>query len=216
MAEKKSQSIKVRYPIFTLLILSVSVLSFFSPKISLMLIFDRSAVIQGEVWRMFSSHFVHFTDMQLVYNLLVFSIAGWIIERKSHLHFVFLYISMALVISITLFILKPAMIYYGGLSGLACGFIFYCALLGITEPGPWRIICKLIVFFLPIKILLELYNSASILPYWGQQTFVIMPISHISGTVVALLFYFVLRYSNGYSGHRFSDNLQPYRFNNHS
>lgn len=202
MGEKKSQGIKTRYPILTLLILSVSAVSFISSKITLMFVFDRTALIQGELWRLFTSHFVHFTIVQLGYNLLVFGIAGSIVERKSRLHFGILFTVMALVISATLFILKPAMIYYGGLSGLACGFIFYCALLGITEAGPWEIISKLIIFILPIKIFFEMYNTASILPYWGQQNFVIMPISHITGVVVSLVFYLILKYSNGYTNSR--------------
>jgi rhomboid family GlyGly-CTERM serine protease len=202
MGKKKAQSIKIRYPIFTLLILSVSAVSFFSSKITLLLIFDRAALIQGEIWRLLSSHFVHFTPVQLAYNLLVFGIAGSIVERKSRLDFGILCIAMALVISTTLFILRPAMIYYGGLSGLACGFIFYCALLGFTESGPWKVISKLIIILLPIKIFFELYNSASILPYWGQQNFVIMPISHITGVAVSLIFYFVVKYSNVCTKHR--------------
>jgi len=200
MVKEKPLSIKSRYPILTPLVLSVSVLSFCSPKIASMLVFDRDAVMQGEVWRLFSSYFVHFTNIQLVYNLLVFGIAGWIVEKKSQLHFSLLYLSMALVIGVTLFVLKPAMTYYGGLSGLACGFTFYCALLGIVESSPWRMISKLIIFLLPLKIFLELHNRVSILPYWGRQAFVIMPGSHLTGVIVALIFYFVLRYGREYWG----------------
>ncbi len=194
MAKKESSCIMTGYPIITLAVGIVSIVSFFSAEAAAMFVFDRNAVLQGEIWRLFTSHFVHFTGMQLLYNLLIFGIAGWIVEQKNRLYFALLYIFMSLVISTMLFLLKPAMIYYGGLSGLACGFIFYCALLGMTEPGPWRVICKLIVIILPVKIILEIYNSGSILPYWGQPKFVIMSTSHISGTVVALLFYFALRY----------------------
>ena len=115
---------------------------------------------------------------------------------------------MAFIIGTALFILKPAMTYYGGLSGLACGFIFYCALLGVAASNPRRKISKLIIFFLPIKILLESYNNASILPYWGQQTFVIMPVSHITGIVVALLFYFVLKAGKLYWAHMYNIDRQ--------
>jgi rhomboid family GlyGly-CTERM serine protease len=196
MAEKESPGRMTNCPIITPAVCIVSVVTYFGPAAAAMFVFDRSAVLQGEIWRLFTSHFVHFTGMQLIYNLLIFGTAGWIVEQKNRLHFALLCIFMSLVISTMLFLLKPAMIYYGGLSGLACGFIFYCALLGMAEPGPWRVICKLTAIILPVKIILEIYNSSSILPYWGPQKFIAMPTSHISGTVVALLFYFALRYRN--------------------
>lgn len=208
MAEKESKSIMAGLPILTLLILFASVLSFISPEIGSMFIFDRNAILQGEVWRLFSSHFVHFTGTHLAYNLLAFGAAGWIVERKSYLHFGLLYVLMALIINTSLLILKPAMSYYGGLSGMACGFIFYCALVRAGSSRSWRTICKLIIFFLPIKVALEVYNSASILPYWGQQTFVIMPISHATGIVVALLFYIAMKSNKKYSNHPFNIDRQ--------
>jgi len=208
MAEKEPQSRMKGLPILTPLILFVSALSFISPEITSVFIFDRDAVVQGEVWRLFSSHFVHFTDTHLAYNLLAFGVAGWVVERKSYLHFGLLYVLMAFVISTSLFILKPAMSFYGGLSGMACGLIFYCALLGAGEPGSWRTICKLIIFFLPIKIIIEAYNSASVLPYWGQQPFVIMPISHVTGILAALMFYIVLKNTKRYSNYRFNIDRQ--------
>jgi hypothetical protein len=139
---------------------------------------------------------------------LAFGIAGWIVERKCSLHFAFLSVLMGFVISSSLFILKPTMTYYGGLSGLACGSLFYSALFGAEESGPWRIISKLIIFFLPIKISLEVYSSNSILPYWGQQNFVTMPASHVTGLVVALLFYVAVKKKNKYSNNRFDIDRQ--------
>ena len=203
MAEKKPKKITKGLPILTILILFVSVLSFVFPAIASVLIFDRNAVAQGEVWRFFSCHLVHFTETHLAYNLLAFGVAGWIIERRSYFHFVSLNVLMGLAISISLFILKPAMIYYGGLSGMACGSIFYWALLGAEEPGPLKTICKLMIFFLPVKITMEIFNNASILPYSGQPEFVPMPASHIAGTAVALLFYIGVKNNKIFSNHLF-------------
>ncbi len=209
MAEMGFQRIKSGVPIFTLLTLCVSVLSFVSPEIASLFIFDRNAVAQGEAWRLVSSHYVHFTGTHLAYNLLAFCAAGWIVERKNCFHFAILYVLMALVISISLFFLKPAMSHYGGLSGMACGFILYCALVKAGEPGPWRNISQMIIICLPIKITIEAYNSASILPYWGHQTFVIMPISHVTGITVALLFYLIVKNVERYSNNRFNIDVRP-------
>ncbi|MHC4560373.1 MAG: rhombosortase [Planctomycetota bacterium] len=189
MGKKPLKSLFSHVPIVTLLVLFASVLSFVSSQISSVFIFDRNAAVNGEVWRLLTAHFVHFTPVHLAYNLLIFGVVGSIVEKKSSRRFGLLCVLMAFFISTSLFILRPAMGYYGGLSGMACGSIYYCALLGARKPHPWRTVCTLIIFLLPIKIVLEVYNDGSILPYGGQQPFVTMPISHIIGIVVAVLFY---------------------------
>lgn len=189
MDEKKQKSIIMGLPIFPILIILVSLLSSVLPELSSVFIFDRSALVRGEIWRMFTCHFVHFSYPHLSYNIFAFGIAGYVIKKKNYPHFCLLYLCLAFTISISLFILRPTMNYYGGLSGIACGALYYIALKGIKEPSPWKRICVLIVFFLPIKIALEIYNNTSVLPYWEHQSFVPMHTSHIIGCLVAASFY---------------------------
>ena len=198
MDEKEPQRITAGLPILTAIVSLISVLSFLFPEIASVLIFDRDAVLRGEVWRVLSCHCVHFTATHLAYNLAAFGVAGWIVERKGYPLFGLLYVLTASVISTSLLILKPAMTYYGGLSGIACGIIFYGALVRAKEPGPWRRMCQFIVICLPVKIAIELCSSASILPYWGQQRFVLMPMSHAAGIGVAFLFFVVVTTAGRY------------------
>ena len=191
MDEKKQKSIIVGLPIITLVIILASLLSSILPELYAVFIFDRSALISGEVWRILTCHFVHFSNTHLAYNLFTFGIAGHVIEKKNYPNFCLLFLCLAFAISISLFTLKPNMNYYGGLSGIACGVLYYSALMGIKETRPWQTICFLIAFFLPMKIAVEIYNSASILPYFGNQSFVPMQISHVIGCLVAVLFYLV-------------------------
>lgn len=190
MAEKEQQSVIMGIPLFTSAIILASLLSSISPELSSLLIFDRSALVRGEVWRILTCHFVHFSGTHLAYNLFAFGIAGSVIEKKNYPHFGRLCLWSALAISISLFTLKTDMHYYGGLSGIACGALYYCALMGIKETRPWQKICFLIILFLPIKIAIEIYLSVSVLPYWEHQSFVPMQTSHIIGCLVAVLFYF--------------------------
>lgn len=188
MGKKKSQTQMKKFPILTFSIIFICMISFIFPKIASVLIFDREALLKGEIWRLFSSHCVHLTINHLIYNLFVFAAAGWIVERKSgHLMF-FLYILMAFVICMALLIFNPGMMVYGGLSGIACGLIYYCALFKRKEEH-WKIICYFITIGLPVKIAFEIYSNASVLPYWGHQPFVIMPVSHVMGVATAFLFY---------------------------
>jgi rhomboid family GlyGly-CTERM serine protease len=208
MDKKEAQKLMKKLPILTFSIIFISMISFLSPEIASVLIFDREAILNGEIWRLFSSHCVHLTINHLIYNLFAFVITGWIVERKSYYQLLFLYILMAFVICMTLLLFKPDMIYYGGLSGIACGLIYYSALLKMEEER-WRIICQCITIFLPVKIAIELYSNASVLPYWGHQPFVIMPVSHVMGIATALFFYFGVKYIQSCSRRRFDIDHQP-------
>ncbi|MBI4825717.1 MAG: rhombosortase [Nitrospirae bacterium] len=191
MAEEKS--IDLYLPFFTMMVLALCIIGSIMPGITSVLIYDRTAISEGELWRIVTSHFVHFNYIHLFYNLLVFGIAGWIIERRGYNHFKLLCVLSATFIGITLFIFQPGMMYYGGLSGVACGAIYYSALFGLREPTPWRNICLCIIVALPIKIALEIYYNSSLLPYGEKQTFVLIPISHLAGSIAAFLLFLAVR-----------------------
>jgi len=188
-----SENIRSRFPIVTCCILGASILSTILPQVSSILIYDRFAIVNGEIWRLFSSHLVHFTGLHLFYNSIAFGIAGWIIEYKNYQYFILLCLLMAFFISLFLMMLKPNMMYYGGLSGLASGAIYYLALHGLRESGTWRLLCLAILFLIPIKIFLEMKTNQSILVH--SEYFVVMPLSHIVGCVVALFLFFVLKFN---------------------
>ncbi len=187
------RSLKSHFPIWTCLILGLSIISYALPQVSSALIYDRVAIFEGEVWRLLSSHLVHFTKLHLFYNLIAFGIAGWIIESRGYQYFVSLCLLMAFSISVFLLVMKPNMIYYGGLSGLASGSIYYLALLGLREPQPWRLMCIVTLFLVPIKIFLEIDMSQSILNYSGP--FSLVPLSHIIGCLVAIFLFFATKQS---------------------
>ncbi len=183
-------------PIWTILILGLSIISYALPEVSSAFIYDRNTILKGEVWRLFSSPLVHFTNIHLFYNVLGFGIAGWIIEQKNYPHFGLLCVLMAVFISLSMMLLKPNIIYYGGLSGLIYGLICYIALWELRESQPLRNISLLILLIIPIKIILEIYLNGFILLDLKQQIFTPMPISHIVGCLVALFMFFAIRYNS--------------------
>ncbi len=186
-----------KLPVLTLSIVFICMLSSVFPEIASVFIFDREAILCGEVWRLFSSHFVHLTINHLVYNLFAFTAAAWIIERENVYLLLFLFCLTALATGMTLLVFKPDMRYYGGLSGIACGLLYYAALMKIRK-NSWKIISLCIITLLPLKIVIELIRSDSLLPYWGHQPFVTMPVSHFSGISTALFFYLVANYIPNY------------------
>ena len=193
MDKTKKRGMISHVPMLTPLILIGAITVSTTPIIAFTLIYDRAAIIGGGFWRVLTAHLVHFNGIHLLYNLLAFGVAGCIIECKGYKYFMLLCFLTTCLISVALFIFKPDIVYYGGLSGLACGAMYYCALSGLGKDNQWRAIYILVIVFIPVKILAELYENSSLLPYWGQHTFVTVPLSHIVGTAVAIIVYFFSR-----------------------
>lgn len=182
----------MRLPAVTILIIIACLFATYLPGLSSALIFDRDAIIKGEFWRILTGHFVHFSPSHIAYDIFSFGIAGCLIEKSRYPCFSWLILWLALSISMSLLLLEPDMRYYGGLSGISFGALYYCALMGMKESSPWRTICFLMLAILPIKIAFEIFSGSSILPYGERQSFVPMQTSHIVGCLTALVFYLAI------------------------
>ncbi|WDP92511.1 MAG: rhombosortase [Desulfobacter sp.] len=186
MAEDTETMIS-RPPLVTLVILLICLAAWGSPQLSRLLIYDRRAIADGEIWRLFTAHFVHFTGSHLAYNMTVFTGAGWLVESKGRCRFIWLYILTAMGVGMQLFVGRPGMGYYGGISGVACGVLFYGALTYMGD-APWRRISICTIFCLLGKVVLELGCNIWVIPHWSRP-FVPMSESHGMGVVCAGIFY---------------------------
>lgn len=176
-------------PVYTLLVTATSLLVFGRADVESMLIFDRSAILNGELWRLWSGHSIHFSNTHLAYDLLAFGLAGGLLEYRAYPGLPVLYLLMAMTISLVLLLFRPEMAYYGGLSGLACGAVVYLALHGLHKNSALRLPSAAILVFMLVKIVAELCTSQSLLPTGEQGTAITMPLSHLTGAAVALMFW---------------------------
>jgi len=192
MGIKTPQTISLRIPTWTCVVLALSIISYCSSSLTSIFIYDRYAILNGEIWRLLSSHFVHFSGIHLFYNILAIGITGWIIEYKKCRLYWLLCLLMAFFIGLTLIILKPCMTYYGGLSGLACGSFIYLLLHGLRYSQHRRFVYLAALVLVIIKIVIETFHHESILPYLRDTAFVTMPLSHIIGGIVALSLFFAI------------------------
>jgi rhomboid family GlyGly-CTERM serine protease len=153
------------------------------------LIYDRSAILSGELWRMFTGHWVHFSTPHLVYDLLAFGIVGWIVEARGLPHFGWLCLLTPWLISAVLLLFEPQMKLFGGLSALATTAIVYLALFGLHDAAPWRWVCLAAVLGIAGKILFELTTGHMIFVTTGNVPVAVSVASHLTGAFIALLFY---------------------------
>lgn len=183
------QNLKSSLQVVTLLMVASAATIAVVPGLSAWLVYDRTAILNGQIWRMFTGHWVHFSTSHLVYDSLVLGIAGWIIEAKRLPDFGWLCMLAPWFISGVLLVAEPRMEWYGGLSALATAAVVYLALFGLEEAGLWRWACLVTLLGVAGKITFEAATGQMIFATVKNGAVVVSPVSHLSGVLIAVLFY---------------------------
>jgi GlpG protein len=81
-------------------------------------------IIDGEVWRLFTPIFLHFSPMHLIFNMFwLYDLGGQIEQRIGYIRFVLLILMIALVSNVTQYVLQDSA--FGGMSGVVYGLFGY-------------------------------------------------------------------------------------------
>jgi rhomboid family GlyGly-CTERM serine protease len=187
-------------PFWTLVLVISGLLVYIMPGLAAPLLYDRTAILAGEWWRVVTGNWVHFSATHLSYDLIALGLVGWMTERSGYPHFGLLVMLSALGIGMTLLVALPDMQFYGGLSGIATGATVYYALWGLQEGGLWRWMCGSVLLVSLGKIILETVSGKTLLATAGAIAFVPVPMSHITGGVTACIVWLCAR-----------DSLRPVR-----
>ncbi|MDB6127359.1 MAG: Rhomboid family protein, partial [Verrucomicrobia bacterium] len=111
-----------------------AVVVFFSDALRRVLIFDRTAILHGAAWRVWTGNVVHFGPSHLLWNLAVFVPAGiWLERITPRAARCLLALSPALV-GATMLVFQPTLDRYAGLSGVAAGVLALLAFTQLTRP----------------------------------------------------------------------------------
>ncbi|RMF83648.1 MAG: rhombosortase, partial [Nitrospinota bacterium] len=145
------------------------------PGLAPLMVYDRTAILSGEVWRLITGHWVHFSFSHLFYDLLAFGLAGWLTEYRGYPYFGLVITLSTLGISGALLIMEPEVTRYGGLSGVATAVLVYLTLEGLLEPPPWRGMCITVLALTVGKILLESITEQPLLASVDRIPFVPIP-----------------------------------------
>jgi rhomboid family GlyGly-CTERM serine protease len=135
--------------------------------------YDRGAVLQGEVWRLVTGHFSHWSAAQLRYDLFAFVVLGAICEVRDRARFAMALAATAVLVSLFLLALRPDVVLYRGLSALDSA-LWMLAVFGLGERRP-RLAVALASLFL-LKVLIESRSGAV---FVGGIT--VLPIVHLIG-----------------------------------
>ena len=173
-------------PALTLLMVGSAVLSQFIPGSARWLIYDRAAILSGEIWRMFTGHWVHFSIQHFAYDVLALGLASWIIETRRLRYFGWLCFVAPWTISALLLVFEPQMQFCGGLSGLATSAIIFLAVSGLRDPAPWCWVCRGVLLGTVGKILIETQTGHMLFATTENIVTVSSVSSHIAGAILGL------------------------------
>lgn len=174
-----------RLPVCTLSVLLMSLIGSLWPAAGGSLVYERQAILEGELWRLVTGHLVHFSSLHLAADLLVFGGAGLLIEREQGGRAAYLYLTTAGVIGCALLLFEPQLDRFGGLSGLAYGSVVYLAMSNLRRRGSGSAIALVVLTVLPLKLVIDCVQPISILSGLEFQPFVSVPLSHLVGVLTA-------------------------------
>jgi rhomboid family GlyGly-CTERM serine protease len=177
----RQKKIKVQVKSLTLFIVSISIIAYNFPRFSDLLVYDRQAILCGELWRLLTAPFVHFSASHIFWDVLVFGAAGCAIEAKRYRGFWLVCIISAIIPSLILLLISPELQQYGGLSGLATGAVAYFCLCSVLKTKKNRIMWVVILVSMGAKIVAETVMGFPLFAQIGRIPFRVLPSVHIIG-----------------------------------
>jgi len=183
--------IPLRIPLATLLVCGAAGAVFALPLLQALLIYDRAAIDEGEIWRLITGNLVHFSPSHFLYDVVALFVAGALMEIRGYRHFAILCLVSAAMIGATVYVGSPELSVFGGLSGIVMAAFTYACLEGLEETGAWRRLCWVALIFLVIKMSIEMALGSSFesLAEGESPSFVAVPSTHVAGAVTALILF---------------------------
>ncbi|MBC7367864.1 MAG: rhombosortase [Undibacterium sp.] len=167
------------------------------PALAPALLYERTGILRGEYWRLWTGHLVHFGPSHLVWNLLIFALAAVWAERLAPVRTRILLAVAPGVIGLALLALDPALQTYAGLSGVVAAALAFLAFTQLTPPalaGPpvtiparpsdrwfWRGVLALIL----LKIAAEFAAEQPLFARFSVSGIRTVPLAHLAGFLVA-------------------------------
>lgn len=150
------------------------------------LIYNRDAIASGELWRLLTCQFVHYSTSHLFWNLVVVAIPAYLIVAMGR-EFLWTVSASLLVIGPLLFIADDALLYYAGLSGIGSALIMQLACLKLREPTSPRFFWCLVMGVMVAKLASELVFSQPLLSGGPESQFVPVPLAHLIGLIIGCI-----------------------------
>jgi rhomboid family GlyGly-CTERM serine protease len=179
----------VRLPRLTIAIAVAAIAIALSPALQDALVLDRAAVASGQLWRVATGSFVHFSRTHLAYDLMVVIVAGALLEWNRRPLAGLIALS-ASAIGISVMLLEPGLVRYGGLSGVAYALVALLSLDALRTSGLTRAAGAATLLLAAGKLCWEWRTGSLLFVADTAATVQAVPLAHLagacSGALVAL------------------------------
>ena len=178
-----------RAPRVSLLLTVAAVVIHLFFSLRMQLLYDRSALVHHELWRLLSCHWVHLSWDHLFWSALTFLGLGSLCELMDNKKYVATVAVSALMIPAAIWWGQPDLVVYGGLSGLDCALYALLMVLLIkreirSRNRLWVACFSLLLVGLIAKITYEAFTGLNIFVGNNHSGMVPVPLAHLIGGVV--------------------------------
>jgi rhomboid family GlyGly-CTERM serine protease len=154
---------------------------------------ERAALGRGELWRLWTAHWVHFSASHLGWNLAVLLAAGAWLERARPGWLLTHTLVAAPLISLALLVVEPAMQAYGGLSALATGTVTLLALVQLENRRADRPLWTALLLLVAGKITYDASHATALFSRFDLPAVRPSAFAHAVGAGMALALWPVWR-----------------------
>jgi len=148
---------------------------------------NRAALTDGEPWRLWTGHFVHFGGAHLRGDLLAFLVWAALLERGARGLLLCVLLVATPLLSLVILIGCPTLAEYRGLSGLDCSLVVALIWMRGLQSDRLRGVGALCLAAFVAKCGYELVTGRAILaPDLGEGVR-LLPLAHVAGAVLGVL-----------------------------
>ena len=156
------------------------------------LLLRRGVLVHGQVWRLWTGHWVHFGWSHLVWDVGCFVLAGvWLCELGARRVIWQILVLLAPLLSLGILLIDPKIGAYGGLSGLVCAEV------AVLSVWLWRTnqptLSVLVSLALALKLGAELLTGQAAFTHFEVGAVHSVPLAHQLGTILGLMWAVFLR-----------------------
>lgn len=148
--------------------------------------YHRGAILNGEIWRLFTGQLIHISVAHLFSNCAMILIAGGLIERCSRRQLQLTIVFSLLAVGPLLLLFDSNLATYAGLSGIAAASIASIVTTHLIGPGRCSWLWPMIALLLLGKLVYESIDPTLLLAASPSSIYRSVPLAHLLGTVAGI------------------------------
>jgi len=176
-------------PCVSLLLTVAAAIIHLSYGLRIQLLYDRSALVHHELWRLITCHWVHLSNDHLFWSAATFLVLGSLCEIMDPKRYYAVVGISAISIPIVIRLGLPDLMIYGGLSGLDCAIYSLLMVVFIkreirSRSWIWVVLFSILLGGLVAKIIYETTTGLTIFVGNTHTNMVPVPLAHLVGGII--------------------------------